>query len=728
VGGVKGSFDGGRRSDWAIRRFFEYAFARWDSRFALLFGDASDDTRNSLALSDRDWLPSHTISGPIGTGNGQELSASELWFVSELANAFVDGPPCTNSEPDLYADMALGRLPVGSMAQAHGIVDKLIAYDTQDRDAAWRKKAIMLPDDAYSYGSFFGEVTQSYCFQNSEQVFERICDKLESVIKTDGGFQDFNVEQFRLREKLASLGRPLPGDPSLCVPLDPDFFTVTQYVDAYTRPQFLSDLGQGALLVNFQGHGSAVQLAHERVFQSLGSAQDIDFVYNEGKPFIFLSFSCHVNQFTFYKEKQFGDGLGENVLLGPQNPPRPSAGGIASYASTNFELLPSDPSGRTHLNVWLFRALFEDPPSEPLHGESGARVLLGEALTLGTINSTGAVFGIERRAAQTYCLLGDPAMPIETGAPRLYATANAQPVNSGVRFQPGAQGDSIAFAVDLVDESRIDDLTLTVTGEGARAVDPSEYVVTPSFPDTANGGSGRHYQLLWNARPQAKDTDFNVSIRDRGGLTSTFTLPVRLEAKLFANGQPINDGESGPTSGTYQYIVNSPAQLVPADFEVRLDGAPPAGLVITPAPTDSSRRLWVLSWPAQFATDNHVAEITFTGGATRSVTFTTSAEPRVVLQNVFAFPSPFAQPPVAFNFTLNSDQPATVAIKVYTVSGSLVFQRVEPGVQPGYHQWVWDGNDAYGDALANGTYLYNVIAEDDRGMKDVERGKLARVR
>jgi hypothetical protein len=174
--------------------------------------------------------------------------------------------------------------------------------------------------------------------------------------------------------------------------------------------------------------------------------------------------------------------------------------------------------------------------------------------------------------------------------------------------------------------------------------------------------------------------------------------------------------------------VNSPAQLVPADFDFKVDGAVPAGLAIAPAPADSSRRLWVLSWPAVFATGSHDVVLALPGGATRRVSFLTSSEARVALNNVFAFPSPFAQPPVTFNFTLNSDQPATVAVKVYSVSGSLVYERVEPGVGPGYHQWVWDGNDAYGDALANGTYLYNVIAEDDRGMKDVERGKLARVR
>jgi flagellar hook assembly protein FlgD len=100
----------------------------------------------------------------------------------------------------------------------------------------------------------------------------------------------------------------------------------------------------------------------------------------------------------------------------------------------------------------------------------------------------------------------------------------------------------------------------------------------------------------------------------------------------------------------------------------------------------------------------------------------------VALSKVFAFPSPFAAPPVTINFTLDSDRPSTVAVKVYSVSGSLVYQRVESAVSPGYHQWIWDGTDSYGAALANGTYLYNVVAEDDRGLKAVERGKLARLR
>jgi hypothetical protein len=175
-------------------------------------------------------------------------------------------------------------------------------------------------------------------------------------------------------------------------------------------------------------------------------------------------------------------------------------------------------------------------------------------------------------------------------------------------------------------------------------------------------------------------------------------------------------------------VVNSPAQLLPADFDFKVDGGVPAGLVATPAATDSSRRLWTLNWPGAYDTGAHDAVLTLPGGAERRVSFNTSKEPRVALSNVFAFPVPFAKPPLTFNFTLSADQPATVALKIYTVSGSLVYQRVEPGVGPGYHQWIWQGTDAYADAIPNGTYLYLLIASDDRGLKSIERGKFARLR
>jgi hypothetical protein len=733
MGEVAHAYDGGRRTDWAIRRFLEDAFARWGTRFVMLYGDGTEDPRNFLATSDRDWIPAHLINGPIGTGNGQELSASDFWFISDLDGSGFQPPPCTNVEPDLFPDMAIGRLTAGSLVQANTLADRVLRYETQDLDADWRRRFLLVPDDPYSYGSFFGELQSQYCYKFEEEVFENIDDELENLIVNEAGYRDLDIDHFRLREEFLPVGRPLPSSGPLCVPVSGSASSVFESMQTYSTttvaPRFRTELSQGALVVNYQGHGSAVLLAHEAIFTSRGTAQDIEFVFNEGKPFFFLSFSCHVNQFTSWIEKRFGDSLGENMLLGPQNPPRPEAGAIASYASTNYELLPADFSGRNHLNVHLFRAMFVDPPSDPLLGERGARVLLGEALNLGGIRAQGAlIHSLERRAVQTYCLLGDPATPLNLGSPRVYATANDQPVTSGVRYQPGAEGDSIVFVIDLVDESRIDQIALNVSGEGARAVDPSEYVITPSFPDTLNGGPGRRYLLTWTVAPEAKDVELVVTTRDRSGLTSTFLLPLSLETRLFVNGQPINEGDPAPPVGTFQFVISSPAQLAAGDIELLVDGLPVPDAVIVPATTDSSRRLWTVTWEGTYPTGTHVAELGFPGGGSRAVSFTTSSVAHVALKQVFAFPSPFRQAPVTFNFTLDSDARTDVLVKVYSVAGSLVYQREERGLNPGYHQLVWDGRDTRGDELSNGAYTFQVIATDDRGMKTTEKGILARVR
>jgi len=170
------------------------------------------------------------------------------------------------------------------------------------------------------------------------------------------------------------------------------------------------------------------------------------------------------------------------------------------------------------------------------------------------------------------------------------------------------------------------------------------------------------------------------------------------------------------------------AQLLPEDMVLSVDGLPVPEAVIVPAATDSSRRLWTVTWTGEYDTGSHSAVITFPGGTTRGVSFSTSSEARVALKQVFVYPSPYVQAPVTFNFTLDSDSRADVMVKVYSVRGSLVYQRVERSLNPGYHQLVWDGLDTGGDELANGAYTYQVIATDDRGLTSTERGRLARVR
>ena len=126
-------------------------------------------------------------------------------------------------------------------------------------------------------------------------------------------------------------------------------------------------------------------------------------------------------------------------------------------------------------------------------------------------------------------------------------------------------------------------------------------------------------------------------------------------------------------------------------------------------PTGPSGCEWILSWShAPYSTAPHEVRVTAVGGATGIHTFRASTELHV--QNVVAFPNPFDdQLGTVFSFNLASVGPADVLVRVFTTSGRLVYQRVEKGLSPGYHQIRWDGRDSEGQKLANGMYLYRML-------------------
>ncbi len=85
--------------------------------------------------------------------------------------------------------------------------------------------------------------------------------------------------------------------------------------------------------------------------------------------------------------------------------------------------------------------------------------------------------------------------------------------------------------------------------------------------------------------------------------------------------------------------------------------------------------------------------------------------------NVFNFPNPFSDgTEFTFHLTAPSEQ---MMIKMYTVSGRLVRTIERLGLEAGFHRIYWDGLDQDRNIMANGVYLYKVIARS--GDKQVEK-------
>ncbi|MEL6986216.1 MAG: C25 family cysteine peptidase [Bacteroidota bacterium] len=90
------------------------------------------------------------------------------------------------------------------------------------------------------------------------------------------------------------------------------------------------------------------------------------------------------------------------------------------------------------------------------------------------------------------------------------------------------------------------------------------------------------------------------------------------------------------------------------------------------------------------------------------------------ISNVLNYPNPFSTS-TRFVYTMTGrDTPTEFKIQIMTVSGRVVREitRADIGdLRVGTHMtdYAWDGTDEFGDKLANGVYLYRVIAKDVNG-------------
>ena len=83
------------------------------------------------------------------------------------------------------------------------------------------------------------------------------------------------------------------------------------------------------------------------------------------------------------------------------------------------------------------------------------------------------------------------------------------------------------------------------------------------------------------------------------------------------------------------------------------------------------------------------------------------------LRDLLPYPNPFDR---QTNLTFFITRDARVTLKIYTVSGRLIYSQKDIDAPYGYN-WnlTWDGRDAEGDKVANGVYLYKMAATSVSG-------------
>jgi len=545
-------FNNGMRDPRAIKAYTAYAFHRWANpiAFLCLIGDASEDHRDLLADSDPDLMPSHSLWASY-EGAPEETDQ----YFAEVTHGTPPDSDGFDDVPDLY----VGRLAVNTSEELEWNLERIREYESAGaEDDSWRRHVLFVADDAFS-GDLDANATNGYDFRLGELEFrngsDAYADSLAALpfdaIITDkvyvghftmtcpdscydsieGNLYTDDCENGLGRD--CGLWYDCRGTPSEWRARFPCLRDLTR---AAVLPELRRKLNSGTLIWNFQGHGNKGLLTHEEIFHDdARGTHDVPSLTNDGMPFIFLGFACHLAEFDNSDERVEGDSISEklmNVRSFDQSRP---GGAIGAFSSSGFEFL----GPNIDFNEYVIEAFFhperlqdvatlpDSPGPDPAYTWT-----LGESTTrarLRYLNDHPSGFDEDnRQAAQRFVLLGDPATQPDIGELGMQVTINGATA-ADEEFIDAAGSDAPLEIVATISHGR---------GVGTVRVLDSQLGEVPStalqiaIADSTVDGVARQKTLTYT-HPLRRDTYQLViqATNDRGAVTN-FTINVSSELKI----------------------------------------------------------------------------------------------------------------------------------------------------------------------------------------------------
>ena len=278
----------------AIRDYLAYALGHWQSppRYVTLFGDATVNPRNLACQA----------GCPVIRGNGWDATAetlvvTDLLFIDRYQGLIPsDYSLALLAGDDRLPDLAIGRIPAETAAEAAAVVAKIIAYEqNQFNPAAWNQRLLFVADDPDPLAGHF-------CEEN-RHTSQQVTTHLTKV--------------------------------HLCLPDNP----TTADVDNLRAAMAQHVNGSGAFILNYRGHGSIAHWAH-----NLLTADSTDFWLN-ARPAVIVSADCLDGYFAW----PGAPALSESFLLLGQS------GTAAHWSSAGFGTTPE----HSILHNGFYNALFD---------------------------------------------------------------------------------------------------------------------------------------------------------------------------------------------------------------------------------------------------------------------------------------------------------------------------------------------------------------------------------
>jgi hypothetical protein len=673
---IYNNFSGGQKDPFAIRNYLRQLYRDGGQRLrhVCLVGKASRDYRNykgRVPLVDLyDLLPTvirhYYPQFPVPL-NRQTPFASDDAFVS-----FDTPPPTLGSRADLdLPDLSCGRLPALNAQEARAMIDRVIAYAVEPEPGPWRNHVLLSADDVYRPSSLYTPVF-------GEDAHTREAEDLAN------NYLPASLEV----QKAYGVDYPFPPSST---------------VKPACRAAINAGITAGTTLYYYVGHGAEDNLADEQIFQS----RDIANLGNGRRRPLFVAFSCDVGVY----DSPIRLSMAEQFL-------GYTAGGAIGAICASQVSWSTDNDAITEA---FFRNLF---PSRRVVAERS----VGDALLLGK----GQMGTIDYRAnSQRYNLMGDPALRLphpvddltlaETSLDTLRAGVRLAVVLAGSGKALLGAGDSYRLRVEESAAARtypntpsggtgtwLESGAAVFVGEGT--VGSGDLVVPFKVPAQIQYGNRGRVRLLVET-PDGDHAAVQTVPAVRGSTGAVDDVRGPLIQLAFEGGRyRVRPGDAltaalSDTSGV-SILGTTPGNslLLELDDSGRMTNVT-ASFAYDPDSYTSGALVFPL--PADLAAGAHRAALHASdalgnvGSDTLSFLIVPAGVADIVDVTLFPNPTPG---PCRLLFEL-SDAMA-VQWDIYTLAGRRLRSLREEFTGAGPRILEWDGRDAKGDEIANGTYLF----------------------
>lgn len=306
----------------AYRRYLKMLYDRADNdadipKYLLLFGDCTWDNR----MNTNDWKKASPDDYLLCFESENSFSETKC-YIDDGFFCLLDDGEGTDPRATDKLDMSVGRFPVTTEAEAKVMVDKVIAYVTNDNAGAWQNTLVFMGDDG-----------------NNNLHMNDVNDAANQISSLHPGFLIKKVMWDAYKRETSSTGNTYPE--------------VTRLVKQYQN--------NGTLIMDYAGHGRAEQISHEAVLKLSDFQQ-----FNHPNLPLWITASCDIMPFDGLEET-----IGETAVLNSKG------GAIAFFGTTRTVYA----SGNKLINMAFLRHVLTIENGKPITIGEAQRRAKNEMIT-----------------------------------------------------------------------------------------------------------------------------------------------------------------------------------------------------------------------------------------------------------------------------------------------------------------------------------------------------------